>query len=46
MAIGSIVKLHSGDFIELLPGVEVPVGAELDAYIQPYNCTNLLYFHL
>lgn len=43
VAVGSKAILHSGDFVELLPGVEIPVGAELDAYIQPYNCDNLLF---
>ncbi len=35
--------LHSGDFVEMLPGFEVPLGAELDAYIQAYNCADLLF---
>lgn len=35
--------MHSGEFVEFLPGFEVPLGAELDAYIQAYNCNDLLY---
>jgi len=43
VAIGSKAILHSGDFVEFLPGVEIPIGAEMDAYIQAYNCSNLLF---
>jgi hypothetical protein len=35
--------MHSGEFVEFLPGFEVPVGAELDAFIQAYNCADLLF---
>ena len=35
--------IHSGEFVEMLPGFEVPLGAELDAYIQAYNCADLLF---
>jgi hypothetical protein len=35
--------LHCGDQIELLPGFEVPYGAELDSYILAYPCSNNRY---
>lgn len=35
--------MHSGNLVEFLPGFEVPIGAELDAYIQSYNCADLLF---
>ncbi|MFL5754064.1 MAG: T9SS type A sorting domain-containing protein [Bacteroidia bacterium] len=35
--------LHSGDQVELLPGVSIDPGAELAAYIQDYNCANNLF---
>jgi len=43
VAIGTNAIMHSGNLIEFLPGVEVPIGAELDAYIQPYNCADVLF---
>ena len=42
VAIKSKAILHSGDFVEFLPGTEIPIGAELEAYILPYSCKNLL----
>lgn len=43
VAVGSKAILHSGEVVEFLPGTEIPLGAELDAYIQAYNCANILY---
>ncbi len=34
--------IHAGDAIELLPGTNVDLGAELEAYIESYDCANLL----
>ncbi|MFO0322995.1 MAG: T9SS type A sorting domain-containing protein [Bacteroidota bacterium] len=42
VAIKSKAILHSGDFVEFLPGTEIPIGAELEAYILPYSCKNFL----
>jgi len=35
--------LHCGTEIALLPGTEVSHGANLEAYIQPYSCDNVLF---
>ncbi|MBI4944800.1 MAG: T9SS type A sorting domain-containing protein, partial [Bacteroidetes bacterium] len=32
--------LHAGAEIDFMPGTEVTYGSELDAYIQPYSCSN------
>lgn len=42
VAVGSKAIIHAGLSVELLPGFETPVGAELDASIEPYTCQNLL----
>ncbi len=34
------VDYDAGDCIELLPGFEVKVGVEFDAFIDPQNCNN------
>ncbi len=34
--------IHAGNEIIFMPGTNVDQGAELDAYIQDYNCPNLL----
>lgn len=35
--------VHSGNQIELLPGMSVDQGGELEAFISPFRCSNLLY---
>ena len=43
VSIGAKAIMHSGEFVEFLPGTEVPIGAELDAFVQPFACPNLLF---
>ena len=43
VSIGAKAIIHCGDQIELLPGLSIPIGANMDMYIKPYNCANVLY---
>ncbi|MBI4645404.1 MAG: T9SS type A sorting domain-containing protein [Bacteroidia bacterium] len=39
---GNKAIIHSGYEIEFLPGTEITYGSELEAYIEPYDCENLM----